>query len=164
MGGDHFNPNPSDTVSYFEEGTLETCEYVTNIFSNWWWNGFIFGPVLSTLGMEMSDDTLFDGLGYTQQTMIDAACKKVSTIQSGTTYYSRSWQVLSTMTLNGDIAKAARIIRNDDDSSTPAPTTPTTSPPTPAPTTPMTSPPTPAPTTPTTSPPTPAPTTTTTSP
>ena len=139
---------------------------MTDIFSNWWWNGFIFGPVLSTLGMEMDDDSLFDGLSFTQQTMIDAACEKVSSIAASTTYYSRSWQVLSTMTLNGDIAKAARIIRNDDsttDAPTPAPTTvapptpsPTTvAPPTPAPTT--VAPPTPAPTT--VSPPTPAPTT-----
>ena len=67
--------------------------------------------------------------------MIDVACEKVNTISSGTSYYPRSWQVLSTMTLNGDVAKAGKIMKDNDDGPAPttAPTPSTTNPPTTAP-------------------------------
>jgi hypothetical protein len=131
----YFNPSPTDTISYFGDGTLEECSpIVNNVFGSWWWNGFIFGPVLSTLGTKIPNDS-FQGKSFSQQTMIDVACEKVNTISSGTSYYPRSWQVLSTMTLNGDVAKAGKIMKDNDDGPAPttAPTPSTTNPPTTAP-------------------------------
>merc|ERR1711950_81720 len=45
--------------------------------------------------------------------MIDVACKKVNDIANDTSYYARSWQVLSSMTLNGDVQKAGELLRGD---------------------------------------------------
>jgi len=120
---EHFDPNPSDSDSYFGYGTLEACSpMVSNVFYSWWWNGFIFGPVLSTLGTKIADGP-FQDTGFSQQTMIDVACNKVNVIDSETTYFARSWQVLSMMTLNGDIARAGELVRDAAPSSTPNSTT-----------------------------------------
>ena len=45
---------------------------MNNVFGSWWWNGFIFGPVLSTLGTKIPNDS-FQGKSFSQQTMIDVA-------------------------------------------------------------------------------------------
>lgn len=107
----HFDPNPSDNVSYFGDGTLKECSpIVSNVFGSWWLNGFIFGPVLSTLGTKITDNAL-ESKSFSQQTMIDVACKKVNDIASDTSYYARSWQVLTSMTLNGNVQKAGELVR-----------------------------------------------------
>lgn len=74
---------------------------MSNVFGSWIWNGFIFGPVLSAL------------VAYSDQDMIDAACSKVATDIGTQSYYSRSWMVISTMTLNGAVAKAGELFRTD---------------------------------------------------
>lgn len=45
--------------------------------------------------------------------MIDEACLKVGDI-SQESYYSRSWKVLSAMTLNGAVAKAGKLFQGGD--------------------------------------------------
>uniref|UniRef100_A0A7S2RU72 Uncharacterized protein n=1 Tax=Eucampia antarctica TaxID=49252 RepID=A0A7S2RU72_9STRA len=79
---------------------------------------------MSTLGTKIGDGP-FQDTGFSQQTMIDVACNKVNVIDSETTYFARSWQVLSIMTLNGDIARAGELVRDVGSSltSTPNPTT-----------------------------------------
>ena len=66
----------------------------------------MYGPVLSSV------------VAYDNQDMIDAACAKVGSIPSGESYYSRSWLVISSMTLNGAVAKAGSLF-NGGDSPTP---------------------------------------------
>uniref|UniRef100_A0A7S2WCY5 Uncharacterized protein n=1 Tax=Eucampia antarctica TaxID=49252 RepID=A0A7S2WCY5_9STRA len=66
---------------------------------------------MSTLGTKIGDGP-FQDTGFSQQTMIDVACNKVNVIDSETTYFARSWQVLSIMTLNGDIARAGELVRD----------------------------------------------------
>ena len=74
---------------------------MSNVFGSWIWNGFIFGPVLSAL------------VAYDDQDMIDEACSKVATDIGTQSYYSRSWMAISTMTLNGAVAKAGELFRTD---------------------------------------------------
>merc|ERR1719382_1363289 len=81
-----------------------------------------------------------------QQALIDAAGAHVASFQIND-YYSGSWVAIATMTLNGDLSRAAA--RAGLTGPTPAPTPAPTSAPTPAPT--------PAPTVLPTSAPTPAP-------
>jgi hypothetical protein len=68
------------------------------VFEAWQWNGFIFGPVLSTL------------VAYDNQDMIDKACNKVGNIDQET-YYSLSWMVLASMILNGAVARSGQIVQ-----------------------------------------------------
>ena len=79
----------------------------------------MFGPVFSALAVKAS---YFQRNGFTQQDMVDVACNKVSNIEQGTTYYSRSWQIISSMTLNGDVANLAGMF--DDVVASPSPATP----------------------------------------
>jgi hypothetical protein len=72
---------------------LQSCSpTVSGVFGSWQWNGFMFGPVLSTLA------------AYVNQDMVDEACRKVDSIGDQETYYSRSWMVLASMMLNGAVA------------------------------------------------------------
>ena len=83
---------------YFQ---VEACSpFVSNVFGSWYWNGFIYGPVLSTL------------VAFERQDMLDEACLKVGSFDQES-YYSRSWKVLSFMTLNGSVAKAGELVRGD---------------------------------------------------
>merc|ERR1711933_675880 len=52
----------------------------------------------------------FTGKSFDQQTMINAACGRVSnTANQG--YYPLSWQVIAQMTLNGEVAKAGALFQ-----------------------------------------------------
>jgi hypothetical protein len=53
----------------------------------------------------------FNGKSFDQQAMVDATCDKVSDI-SVSLYYPLSWQVLSIMTLNGDMTKVSTLLQS----------------------------------------------------
>ena len=75
----------------------------------------MYGPVLSTL------------VAFDNQDMIDGACAEVGAIGDGESYYSRSWLVISTMTLNGAVAKAGDLFHGGSPN-TGAPSPPVTTP------------------------------------
>merc|ERR1711862_259567 len=54
-----------------------------------------------------------------QQNLVNAACQQLNSISSAESYYSKSWKVISMMTLNGDVAKIAAMLRGEQP---PAPT------------------------------------------
>jgi len=97
-----------DWVSDWADSTLQTCSYVTSIFSSWKYNGFIFGPVYSTLVVKGSSMTTSE-----QQQLVNAACQRVGNIPNSAAYYAKSWQVISMMTLNGDASKVGALLRGD---------------------------------------------------
>eukprot|EP00521_Asterionellopsis_glacialis_P003008 CAMPEP_0195261998 /NCGR_PEP_ID=MMETSP0706-20130129/9495_1 /TAXON_ID=33640 /ORGANISM="Asterionellopsis glacialis, Strain CCMP134" /LENGTH=1208 /DNA_ID=CAMNT_0040315999 /DNA_START=57 /DNA_END=3683 /DNA_ORIENTATION=+ len=116
---DNFNPEPINGWEYFGDQTLQDCSsdpgYVSNVFGSWMWNGFIFGPVYSTLISQIPTEK-FNGKSFNQQTMIDKACLAVDDM-SNLSYYPLSWQVIAKMTLNGDVALAGELFNGP-----PAPT------------------------------------------
>ena len=69
----------------------------------------MYGPVLSTL------------VAFDNQDMIDGACAEVGAIGDGESYYSRSWLVISTMTLNGAVAKAGDLFHVSPNTGAPSP-------------------------------------------
>jgi len=77
----------------------ETC-LVESIHASWSWNMFMAGPTFSAL---VSPAGLSEGR---QQQLADSAGVRVAS-KSIQDYYSGSWIVISTMTLNGDLSKAA---------------------------------------------------------
>merc|ERR1711862_187174 len=102
---ENFNPNPTNGWEFFGENSLQACSpIVSNVFGTWQWNYFISAPVFSTL-VGGIDTQSFDGKNFDQQTMVDAACEKVSDT-ANQSYYSLSWQVIGQITLNGEVAKA----------------------------------------------------------
>merc|ERR1719205_462563 len=105
----------------WSDSTLQTCSYVTAIFNSWRYNGFMFGPVYSTLAVKATSMTTPE-----QQKRLNAACQRVGNIPNSASYYSKSWHVISMMTLNGDASKIGALLRGE------AGPTPI-SPPTPAP-------------------------------
>jgi len=112
-----------DGVSDWAESTLQTCSYVSSIFSSWKYNGFMFGPVYSTLAAQANSMTESE-----QQKLVNAACLRVGVIPNSATYYSKSWQVISMMTLNGDASKVGALLRGEAfQTNNPTPITPTTS-------------------------------------
>jgi len=133
------------TGSDWQDDTLESCDpIVSSVFPSWRYNGFIFGPVYSTLAVQSTSMSTEE-----QQALVNSACSIVRNIPGS--YYARSWQVISMMTLNGDVQAAGALLRGE--AGTPSPTlSPTTVTPsaTPAPT--IVTPTTPAPTTVTPSP------------
>eukprot|EP00566_Odontella_aurita_P036575 CAMPEP_0113569684 /NCGR_PEP_ID=MMETSP0015_2-20120614/24549_1 /TAXON_ID=2838 /ORGANISM="Odontella" /LENGTH=821 /DNA_ID=CAMNT_0000472379 /DNA_START=510 /DNA_END=2972 /DNA_ORIENTATION=- /assembly_acc=CAM_ASM_000160 len=131
---DRFNPSASNVRDYFESSTLQTCEGVTAIFGNWRNEGFMFGPVYSSLVSPMPASS-FKGKSYSQQDMVDSACEATSNIGVEVYYYPRSWMVLATMTLNGGLNRVGEILRGTSASPGPTPQpAPTFQPqPTPAP-------------------------------
>merc|ERR1711862_618607 len=61
-----------------------------------------------------------------QQKRVNSACQRVGNVPNSASYYSKSWHVISMMTLNGDASKLGALLRGE--------TSPTPiSPPTPAP-------------------------------
>merc|ERR1711935_1263453 len=118
---DSFNKNPINGWEYFGTGTLRACSsdpgYVTSVFGSWHWNQFISAPVYSTLASKVSEN-LFQGKGFIQQDMIDAACDLVKTT-ANLSYYPLSWQVIAIMTLNGELAKIGNLVRGNGPSSSP---------------------------------------------
>jgi len=79
--------------------------HVDSVHSSWEWNAFMFGPIFTSLVREVvSIDTV------TQQVVLDAAGSTVNSA-SIDDYYSGSWVAISTMTLNGDLHKAAVLIQ-----------------------------------------------------
>ena len=74
----------------------------------------MYGPVLSTL------------VAFDNQDMIDGACAEVGAIGDGESYYSRSWLVISTMTLNGAVAKAGDLFHVSPNTGAPSPSVVTT--------------------------------------
>jgi len=120
---ENFNPTPMNGWEYFGENSLQACSpIVSNVFGSWHWNYFISAPVFSSLVGEMSSE-YFTGKSFDQQTMINAACDRVSdTANQG--YYPLSWQVIAQMTLNGEVAKAGAFFNEPTESPTKAPTIP----------------------------------------
>ena len=114
-----FDPSPLNGWSYYDESTLQGCDHVSTVFESWQFNGFIFGPVYSVLVSHITEDA-FQGKSFTQQNMIDISCDIVSEIPESVSYFARSWQVISTMTLNGDIGRIGKLFRG---LATSAPTT-----------------------------------------
>merc|ERR1711982_265831 len=64
-----------DGVSDWTESTLQTCSHVTSIFSSWKYNGFMFGPLYSTLSVQATSMTT-----SSQQKLVNAACQRVGNI------------------------------------------------------------------------------------
>merc|ERR1712232_94323 len=119
-----------DGVSDWSENTLQTCSYVNSIFSSWKYNGFMFGPVYSTLAVQANSMTTSE-----QQKLVNVACQRVGNIPNSGTYYAKSWQVISMMTLNGDASKIGALLRGSELTSPPSPiSSPTTQGPTLSPT------------------------------
>merc|ERR1712232_161024 len=111
-----------DGVSDWAESTLQTCSYVTSIFSSWKYNGFMFGPLYSTLAVQSNSMTTPE-----QQKLVNAACQRVGNIGNSATYYAKSWQVISMMTLNGDASKIGALLRGNEPTQPPSPiSSPTT--------------------------------------
>jgi len=108
------NEGYNDNMSNWNENTLETCAYVNSVFSSWRSNGFIFGPLYSTLVVPSSSMTTVK-----QQKLVNAACQLVGGISSSESYYSKSWKVISMMTLNGSMEKVAKLLRQDQPTHTP---------------------------------------------
>ena len=108
---ENFNPSPTNGWEYFGENSLQACSpMVSNVFGSWQWNYFISAPVFSTLVGGINTDS-FDGKDFDQQTMIDAACDRVSDT-ANQSYYPLSWQVIAQMTLNGEVAKAGALFQS----------------------------------------------------
>merc|ERR1712176_1721050 len=134
---DNFNPSPINGWEYFGQGSLEACSpIVANVFGSWQWNYFISAPVFSTLVSGIKNSH-FSGKNFDQQTMVNAACDRV-TDTANLSYYPLSWQVIAQMTLNGEVAKAGTLFsKPPQDSPTKSPTespTATTATPSKAPT------------------------------
>lgn len=110
------------------DNTLQTCNDVQSVFSNWRYNAFIYSPVYSTLVLEAGGVSTSN-----QQEMIDAAGALVNDISSGSTYYSRCWSVIGIITLNGDLAKAGLVGNSNAFVPTSTPTLSLTSSPTKSP-------------------------------
>jgi len=114
------------TGNSWNDNTLMPCSGVQNVFSNWRFNAFIYAPVYSALVLTAGGvDTT------TQQNMVDAAGSLVDNIPGGLSYYSRCWSIIGILTLNGDVAKAARNIGISGPVSTPSPSPQSTPVPTP---------------------------------
>jgi len=77
----------------------------------------MYGPVYSSLAVEASSMT-----ESAQQELVNKACYVVDYNVASSSYYPRSWLVLSMMVLNGDAAKVGKIIRGETVDSPPAPT------------------------------------------
>merc|ERR1712119_122465 len=107
---ENFNASPQNGWEYFGENSLQACSpIVSNVFGSWQWNYFISAPVFSTLIGKIKSEH-FNGKSFDQQTMINAACGRVSdTANQG--YYPLSWQVIAQMTLNGEVAKAGALFQ-----------------------------------------------------
>jgi len=107
---ENFDANPGNGWEYFGDDSLEACSpIVSNVFNSWQWNYFISAPVFSTLVGKIKSE-YFTGKSFDQQTMINAACGRVSdTANQG--YYPLSWQVIAQMTLNGEVAKAGALFQ-----------------------------------------------------
>lgn len=103
---------------------------VKSVHSSWQWNAFMAGPTFTSL---VSPAAMISSTR--QQALIDAAGARVASFQIND-YYSGSWVAIATMTLNGDLSKAAARagLTGPTPVPTPAPTPVPTSAPTPAPT------------------------------
>jgi hypothetical protein len=102
---------------------LDTGDFVKSVFDGWLSNAFIYGPTFCALVDKVST--------LTNQ---DAAIAKAKDIISGATisdYYAGSWVAISTITLSGDLAKAASLAGG----SPPPPVAPVAVPPVAAPVT-----------------------------
>jgi len=107
---EHFEPSPLNGWEYFPSNTLQGCDHVDSVFGSWNFIGFIFGPVYSALVAKIPDE-LFQGKSFSQQTMVDVTCDIASDIAPSESYYARSWQVISTMTLNGGLDKIRELFK-----------------------------------------------------
>jgi len=117
-----------DGVSDWADSTLQTCSHVTSIFGYWKYNGFIFGPLYSTLVVQGTSMTTSE-----QQQLVNAACLRVGDIPNSASYFAKSWQVISMMTLNGDTSKVGALLRGDafqtnNPAVSPSPVSPPTNP------------------------------------
>merc|ERR1711862_296608 len=97
----------------------------TSIFNSWRHGGFMFGPVYSTLAVKATSVTMGE-----QQKRLNAACQRVGNIPNSASYYSKSWHVISMMTLNGDASKIGALLRGETGPINPSPVMQPTKPPT----------------------------------
>lgn len=81
----------------------------------------MFGPVYSTLAVKATSMTTAE-----QQKRVNAACQRVGSIPNSASYYSKSWHVISMMTLNGDTSKVGALLRGEVAPTTPSPIAPPT--------------------------------------
>ena len=82
----------------------------------------MFGPLYSTLSVQATSMTT-----SSQQKLVNAACQRVGNIGNSATYYAKSWQVISMMTLNGDASKIGALLRGNEPTPPPSPiSSPTT--------------------------------------
>jgi len=126
---------------------LDTGGLVNSVFANWLQNPFIYGPTFCSLVKPIS------GLSN-QQAALNWGANLLNGV-SITEYYGGSWTVISTLTISGDLAKAASYVGSGSSTPPPVPTAPV-KPPAPVPTAPV-KPPAPVPTAPV-KPPAPSPT------
>merc|ERR1712161_162499 len=84
--------------------------------SSWKYNGFMFGPLYSTLSVQATSMTT-----SAQQKLVNVACQRVGNIGNSATYYAKSWQVISMMTLNGDASKIGALLRGNEPTPPPSP-------------------------------------------
>merc|ERR1711982_212374 len=66
------------------DSTLQTCSYVTSIFNSLRYNGFIFGPVYSTLAVKATSMTTSE-----QQKRLNAACQRVGNIPNSASLFKK---------------------------------------------------------------------------
>jgi hypothetical protein len=82
-------------------GNLDTGCLITSIFPNWLNEPFIFAPTLCALTKP--------GNSGDQQAALNAGGSRVGSAPINS-YYSGSWVVLATLTMNGDVAKSANLV------------------------------------------------------
>jgi hypothetical protein len=98
-----------------------SCTAVTSVHSDWYWNAFIFGPLSTALVLPLPA-----GAGATpvehreqqqherrQQQALDTLAERAASMAISS-YFSGAWITITTLTLNGDLARAcARLFAGD---------------------------------------------------
>jgi len=71
--------------------------------------GFMYGPLYSVLSNKLPDP-IFANLTFVQKDMVDVSCYLLGVSVENQSYYSKTWQILSTLMLNGDIASMTQLL------------------------------------------------------
>ena len=132
---------------------LDTGCHVETVLGDWIYNGFMLGPVASTLTVPPASS----GEAEAQQTALDHAASLLTSMEVQD-YYSGSWIAIASVTLNGALVSAGPLLASLAEPVPPSPPVVPTASPTSAPTAVPTAAPTTVPTAPTATPTT-APTT-----
>jgi len=118
------------------DGNLDIGCNVTSIHPGWKVNGFMTGPLATSLTVPAASLSV-----SAQQSALDTLAAKIEAM-SITDYYSGCWVALATATLSGDLVAIAPLVRALDGTVSPSPLPP---PPLPPPSPPLPSPPPPSP-------------------